>query len=415
MTPLDVSLDFGGGQVRKIGRLAARARRVFVEFAPTFLADPLPISPFRLEPRPGVIEGPLEPFEGLHGAFADSMPDAWGRLLLDRAFRRAGGDSTKLTPLDTLAIVGGGGAGALSYQPSNDVVLEEAAINLNALARDAASVLNDDEDPIALNRLRALGGTSGGARPKALLHLDPETDGLYGVPQMTREPWIVKFLASVDPADSGAVEFVYSAFAREAGLQIEDTRLFPMENGAGYFGTRRFDRAETEEGWAGRHHMQSLAGLLEAEYRMPSVGYDSFVKATRMLTKRESDAEAAFRLMVFNIAVHNRDDHTKNIAFLMDAKGEWCLAPAFDLTFSEGPGGEHSMDVIGEGRSPTNEHVMGLAAAAGIRTQIAEQIVEQVCDALDGIGTALHEAGATAATSKRIANLIEDHRRNLCR
>lgn len=413
MTPLDVSLDSGNGKSKTVGRLAERDRRIFFEFAASFLANPLPLSPFHLEPRLGVTEGRREPFEGLHGVFADSMPDAWGRLLIDRALRRDGQNPATLTPLDTLAMIGEGGAGALVYKPAHNVEPDGSAVNLNNLALDAKAVLQDDVDPVALDRLRTLGGSSGGARPKALLHCDPATDALYGVPAVTREPWIVKFRSTNDPEDIGAIEFAYAELARHAGLQVAATQLFPMKRGAGYFGTRRFDRFMIDGKWSGRFHMHSLAGLLQADYRMPSVGYDSLIKATRLLTKNEIEAEAAFRLMVFNVATHNRDDHAKNVAFLMDEVGDWRFAPAFDLTFSDGPGGEHSMDVLGEGRSVTRAHVLRLAKETGIRNRVATDIIEEVCEALADAKTVLSRVGVTARRAKNLCLLIERQRKEL--
>lgn len=406
MTPLDISLHFGAEEGRAVGRLAERERRIFFEFDPSFLASPLPISPFHLEPRSGVIEGSREPFEGLHGAFADSLPDAWGRLLIDRALRREGRNPAMLTSLDTLAMVGKGGVGALSYHPAREQAAETDAVDIERLADDAAEVLADTIEPVALERLRALGGSSGGARPKALLHLDPQTSALFGTGAAGREPWIVKFRGGSDPVDSGAVEFTYAELARRAGLTVSPTRLFPMPRSAGCFGTQRFDRYFIDGVWTGRRHMHSLAGLLQAEYRIPSVGYDSLIKATRLLTKSEPDAEAAFRLAVFNIAVHNRDDHAKNVAFLMDAAGEWQLAPAFDLTFSEGPGGEHSMDVMGEGLAPAREHVLALAKSTSIRAKHAARIIAEVCAALGNPAPALLEAGTTKRTAAKLADII---------
>jgi len=412
MSPLSVLLDFGleEGGPRSVGRLAGKDKRVFFEFDPEFLASPLPISPFRLSPRSGVIEGPIAPFEGLPGLFADSLPDAWGRLLMDRALRRSGVDPAQLTILDTLAMVGTGGAGALTFHPERSVEQLQDQVDLDGLAKDATAVLAGDVDEVDLDRWRRLGGSSGGARPKALLYLDPATDTLHATDGVGRESWIVKFTSGIDGPDAGPIEAAYAILAVQAGLQMSETRLFPSADGPGYFGTRRFDRPMHG---ARRLHLQSLSGLLEADYRLPSVGYDAFVKAARMLTRREVDAEAAFRLMVFNIAVHNRDDHAKNVAFLMDANGEWRLAPAFDLTFAEGPGGEHTMDVLGQGRAPNREGVLALAAATSIRSPIAATIIDEVCDALIGATALLRKAGVRSVTARKIGGAIEEGRSRL--
>lgn len=114
-TLLNVVLD--GRQRRKIGRLAAQDRRILFEYDPAFLATGLQISPFQLPTRSGVIIDDGLVFDGLFGVLNDSLPDGWGRLLLDRTVEHLGIARQELTPLDRLAHVGRHGMGALSYEP----------------------------------------------------------------------------------------------------------------------------------------------------------------------------------------------------------------------------------------------------------------------------------------------------------
>ena len=158
------------------------------------------------------------------------------------------------------------------------------------------------------------------------------------------EAWIVKFRATVDPEDVGAMEEAYARMARAAGLTMTPSRLLPSKNGLGYFAARRFDRPGENR----RAPMVSLSGAIEAGWRAPSIDYDTFLRATMAITRHAEDLEAAFRRMVFNILAVNRDDHTRQHAFLLTDHG-WRLAPAYDLTFSTGPNGEHCMAVEGEG------------------------------------------------------------------
>jgi serine/threonine-protein kinase HipA len=188
------------------------------------------------------------------------------------------------------------------------------------------------------------------------------------------DAWIVKFRATADPADIGPIEMAYADMARMAGVEMSPCRLVPSKNGPGWFATRRFDRSGDE-----RIHMVSLAGAIEARPDVPGlIDYDMFLRAVRAVTRDERDVEKAFRRMVFNLLAGNRDDHTRQHAFLMDGRGEWRLAPAFDLTFSTGPGGEHYLAIAGEGRSPTGRHVDRVARDQGIAPSHSSEIIEQV-------------------------------------
>lgn len=406
--PLTVSVAFAPDDIRPVGRLALRERVIFFEWAPEALASPLGLSLFTLPEEAGVSRGPRDPFGGLPGLFGDSLPDAWGRLLTDRAMRRAGKDPAHLTPLDRLAIVGRGGQGALTFEPETTRPDTTGPVDTDALAEAAAMVLSEEDalDAGAFDRLRGIAGSSGGARPKALVHRDKTTGQFHADAGLDREPWIVKFNAPSDGLDTGAVEAACAMLARRCGLTMAETALVPSQRGAGWFATKRFDRLEGQ----GRVHMLSLAGLLEADWRIPSIGYDALIKAARLLTRHEAQAEAAFRVKAFNIAIHNRDDHTKNVAFLMDRAGEWHLAPAYDLTVSDGPGGEHTMDIAGEGKAPGRADALRLAAQTGIRPKVAVRILEEVCDGLSGAKKVLQEQGVRSTETARIASIIEKHR-----
>jgi serine/threonine-protein kinase HipA len=165
--------------------------------------------------------------------------------------------------------------------------------------------------------------------------------------------------------------------AESAGLTLSAHRLLPAKSGPGYFATRRFDRPDG----GGRLHMVSLAGAIEAPSDAPS-SYDLFLRATRAITRRADDVAAAFRRMVFNVLACNRDDHTRQHAYLMDASGEWRLAPAFDLTYAPGPGGEHYLDIEGEGRRPTRAQITSLGKTHGLDARSIRAVIEDVTAAV---------------------------------
>jgi serine/threonine-protein kinase HipA len=189
--------------------------------------------------------------------------------------------------------------------------------------------------------------------------------------------WIVKFHAREDALDDGRIEYAYSEMARAAGIHMPPTRLFMTRQDDAFFGVKRFDRDGNL-----RRHVHTFGNLIHANFRIPGCDYEMLLRVTRILTRNAVDVISAFRLMVFNIMAHNRDDHVKNFAFMMSPEGEWRLAPAYDLTFTHGPGGEHTMTVAGEGRAPTIEHILRIASNAEIEERQACHIINQVRDAV---------------------------------
>lgn len=369
-------LDDETAPPKAIGRLAMSGGIAQLEWAAEAMAARQAISPMFYPLEPGLHPARSRAFDGLHGFLADSLPDAWGTLLLRRRLQKLGHRFEDLNPVDRLALVGRSGRGALVYQPGTLDQAIPGGIDLDLLAEDARHVLLGEEarqgDLLAL-----LGGGSGGARPK--VHVAFAADGrLCAGNKRGGEEWIVKFAAPSDPADIGPVEEAYARMARVAGIAMAESRLIPSGIGPGHFATRRFDRPCSGR----RRHMVSLGGAVEASPHMPSLDYDGFLKATLAITRDMRDVEQAFRRMVFNVLARNRDDHVRQQAYLMDARGEWRLAPAFDLTFANGPGGEHYMAVEGEGDAITRQHIEALGIRHGIARKRIEEIVEAVRAAL---------------------------------
>jgi len=375
MRKLEVCLRFGADPVR-VGTLAERDRRVFFEYDEGFLRSGLQLSPIHLPLRAGVFESTAAPFAGLPGVFGDSLPDGWGLLLMDRAFRQRGVSREAISPLDRLAYLGSHAMGALTYHPATgpkDPV--DAAVDLDEMAEQAERLLAGSAEEVLPELLRA-GGSPGGARPKVVVGFREEdgamVSGAGPLPPGYRA-FLVKFGARADPRDAGAVELAYSRMAAAAGIRVPPARLLSTPGGERYFAAERFDRPEGE-----RRHVHTLAGLLHADFRLPSLDYEAYLRATLHLTRDLGAVAEAFRRMAFNVLACNRDDHARNFAFLMEPDGTWRHTPAYDLTFSAGPGGEHTMSVVGEGRDPGRRHFAALAATMGIEPRVRDAIVEQV-------------------------------------
>jgi serine/threonine-protein kinase HipA len=352
---LTVYLDTGPR--RKVGRLAVKNRQILFEYDPLFLSSGIEISPLKLPLKPGVLICPDAVFDGLYGVFNDSLPDGWGRLLLDRSVERHGINRGQLNPLDRLAYVGHNGMGALSYEPARDDSSgDDAPLALDRLAEESAIMLAGENEEVFEELLR-LNGSSAGARPKIVAQASAEKTRIIHGKQKLQPGfahWIIKFASSQDPGDVGAIEYAYSLMARDAGVDMPETHAFRTKKRA-YFGARRFDREGDR-----RLHVHSLSGLTHADHRTPTLDYDTILRVALLLTKSVVAVEKAYALACFNVLAHNRDDHAKNFSFLLTDRNEWVFAPAYDLTFSYGPGGEQSTMVMGEGRNPGAEHLRAL-------------------------------------------------------
>ncbi len=398
---LQALIQFSPTQKIPLGRLAVTSHGiVHFEYDQHFLDGPLAPSPFKLPVQSGAFT-PQEPklFDGLFGLFADSLPDGWGLLLMDRAFSKMGLSLASSSPLDRLAYVGARGMGALVYEPPADnVAAGESYLELSALATEAEKILHGKSEDV-LDELLNAGGSPGGARPKVIVGVRLDSHGLIqelvsgtgDVPDGF-EHWLIKFRGKNDHPEDGLVEYAYSLTAQKAQLAMEPTNLFQGRDGQRWFGTRRFDRLPGNL----RLHAHTLSGLLHANFRFPSIDYETFLRATSVLTRHHQDLLMAFRLAIFNVVFHNRDDHAKNFSFLMDSHGVWRLAPAYDLTFAFGPGGEHSTSVLGEGKNPSTSDLLRLAKLTGIEEKDARRIIEEVQDAKPFLARTLRELGVRA-------------------
>lgn len=373
-----------------VGRLLLKSRQIFFEYDATFIKTGLELSPFKLPLKAGVIASSDRTFEGLFGVFNDSLPDGWGRLLLDRKLMNAGLNPGTLSPLDRLCFVGCSGMGALSFEPENPNSITNLPTDLDEIDHEIQATLEDNDTYV--DDLLLLGGSSAGARPKVLLRID-------------NEDWIIKFRSSPDPTDISSIEYAYHLMAQEAGLNVPEAKLFPSRKGLGFFGVKRFDRKDNK-----RVHMHTIAGLLHADHREPSLDYESILKATLYLTRDVRQCEIQFRNAVFNVLSHNRDDHSKNFSFLMDANGTWTVSPAYDLTFSSGPSGEHSTMVIGEGKNPTKDHLLKLAAIGNIKKGAALEIINQVLHATQKWAAFASGAGVSKLQTKNIEEALIQRR-----
>ncbi|MFA5325912.1 MAG: type II toxin-antitoxin system HipA family toxin [Bacteroidales bacterium] len=299
-----------------------------------WLANGFSISPLELPLKPDLFIAKPEPFRGNFGIFEDSLPDGYGRYLLDHLLKKQGVNSSELTPLQRLSIVGTSGMGALCYIPETYVGEEKALPELDNLQQMALDLLSEksdkDDDVLYFNS-----GNSGGCRPKCLLH---DTDG----------SWLVKFRHTYDQKNMGTMEYQYNELARQCGITVPDFKLMD----GNYFATKRFD---IENGV--RLHIATAGALLNESIMQPKLEYKTLLHLTGYLTQDPKQVDEMFRRMAFNILTENKDDHAKNFSFICKER-TWSLAPAYDLTrCGNGYNGEHATSVNNHG-NPTIEDML---------------------------------------------------------
>ena len=346
-----------------VGTLAKTPENLVVfEYDTDWLNNGFSISPLSLPLVKKVFIPKYDPFNGLYGVFNDSLPDGWGRLLVDRFLLKNKVNPAQIDNLNRLAIVQESGMGALTYKPVHKFEENNKDFDLDNLSKECSKILESSYSE-ELDELFKLGGSSGGARPKILTKINGED-------------WIIKFPSSYDPKDIGEKEYKYSLAAKECGIIMPETKLFPSKICSGYFGVKRFDRKSNK-----KIHMVSASGLLETSHRLPNLDYNILMKLTYELTKNYKDIEQLYRLMCFNVFAHNRDDHSKNFSFIYDdIEKEWHLSPAYDLTYSDSFNGEHATTINGEGKNPTLDDILYVAKNIGLKEALAKDIALSIKD-----------------------------------
>ena len=401
ISKLEVSLNFGQ-TIAPVGDLIADGRKIYFKYYPEFLNSNLQISPFKLPLSDKIYSADSLPFDGLHGVFNDSLPDGWGRLLLDRMLLSKGFDLSQISQLDRLAYIGNSGMGAITYAPRHENEnLFDTTIELDLISNEMNFVLQGNSSD-CIEELYQMGGSCGGARPKIMIGYNPETDRIiHGTNDLPSgyEHWIIKFASSFDRKDCAQIEYAYYLMAVESGISMAESKLFKGKSGSYYFGTKRFDRIQNK-----CLHMHSASGLLHDNFRLSTLDYGHLMDAAFRLEKNVVAYENILRLASFNIFSHNRDDHSKNFAFLMNDQGVWNFAPAYDLTYSDSSHGYHSTMVAGESKHPTKKHLKKLSD--NFRIKRSEIIIDQVQTVLSNWSTFAKNSGVEKESELLIKNKI---------
>ena len=337
-----------------VGQMAlTRDNRCAFQYDPEWLNNGFSISPFELPLKKEVLFAKRIPFDGNFGVFDDALPDGWGLLILDRFLKNRNIDTKDLSILDLLSYTGSNGRGALQFVPDLSESSDTNIQNFKNIEKNIDNILKTDSyTGQGIEELWKRGGSPGGARPKIFVTID-------------NEEWMVKFPAQYDSPDIGVKEYNYSLLAKKCGIEMTDTKM--MENR--YFATKRFDR---KPGGI-RIHTVSAAGLLGADYRLPSIDYLQLMQLTRILTQSDDELWKMFRLMTFNYLIGNKDDHAKNFSFLYD-NNHWRLSPAYDILPSEGFNGYHTT-TINNNINPIDKDLIEVAENSGLNVGKAVKVL----------------------------------------
>jgi len=377
------------------------------QYDPEFARSGIEVAPLMLPLSDRVYQFPELPrtaFHGLPGLLADSLPDRFGNALIDAWLATQGRTADSFNAVERLCYTGARGMGALEFVPTLGPGPQRATtIEIDALVRLASDVLTqrsalhsrlaDGDQEKALNDILRVGTSAGGARAKAVIAWHPQT-GEVRSGQVTAgdgfEYWLLKFDGVAgnkdkeldDPKGYGAIEYAYHLMAKAAGIEMAECRLLE-ENGRRHFMAKRFDRLPG----GGKVHMQSLGALAHFDYNLAGAySYEQALLVIRQLQLPMTDIEQQFRRMVFNIVARNQDDHVKNIAFLMNQRGQWALAPAFDLTYSYNPSGtwtaRHQMTLNGKRDGFTLADFKQCAHTAMMKRGRSDRIVAEVTAAV---------------------------------
>jgi serine/threonine-protein kinase HipA len=365
-----------------------------------------------------------ETFKGLPGLLADCLPDRFGNKLIDQWLALQGRDAASFHPVERLCYLGSRAMGALEFVPSEGVAERDEAIELQLLIALANEVLADRErikvsrhKADAMARILRVGTSAGGARAKAVVAWNCET-GEMRSGQIELPPgfsaWLLKFdgvsanrdKELADPLGYGRVEYAYHLMALAAGIEMSECDLLE-ENGRAHFLTKRFDRPDD----GGKLHMQSLCALAHYDFNQAGAySYEQAFQVGRRLQLSQQELEQMYRRAVFNIIARNQDDHTKNIAFLMDRSGTWRLAPAFDVTYSYNPNGmwtsQHQMALHGKRDGFTRDDLLAAATAADIKKRRAHDLVEEVISSIKRWKSYAQHAGVDTAMTQLIRKAL---------
>ena len=415
-----------GTRIGIIHQDVSRAYATF-EYDTAFIGSGIELSPLRMPLSGNIYEFPTlagEPFWGMPGLVADSLPDKFGNVVIEQWLMSHGRSLSEFTAIDRLCYTGKRGMGALEYVPATtDISDIDENINVKEMVEFASEILSGREsvslnakDNLTYSQLVQVGSSAGGARAKALLAWNKETNEVRsGQTQLGPgfEYWLMKFDNVSKNGDHGLedrpeytlIEYAYYLMAKEAGITMQECRIYESE-GDHHFMTKRFDRENGK-----KLHMQSLGALTHISFQEPGAcSYELAAKYMKELGITYKEIEQFYRRMVFNCLTVNQDDHVKNISFIMDRAGKWMLSPAYDITFSYNPSNKwlraHQMTINGKTTGIGLNDLLTSGREMGIKEKRCNDIIRDVAASANNFATFAEQAGVKEKTYEYINSVI---------
>lgn len=415
-----------GRDIGAVTWLEDRELAVF-QYTPAFAASDIQVAPLAMPLQEAPYEFPSlarETFHGLPGLLADSLPDKFGNRLIDAWLATQGRTPGSMNPVERLCYTGTRGMGALEFRPTiTGAPSTTHKLNIAALVDLANRVLDErislegklagQDDHRAIEDILRVGTSAGGARAKAVLAWNPKTGEFRsGQAPISKgfSHWLMKFdgvhgnrdKELADPMGFGRIEYAYSLMARDAGITMHECRLHE-EGGRAHFMTKRFDRTDTGE----KLHMLSLGAMRHFDYNQAGAyAYEQAIETILLLSLPMEDIEQQVRRTFFNVLARNHDDHVKNIAFLMDKKGQWRLSPAFDIAYSYNPSGawtsRHQMSLNGKRDAFQTDDLVTFAGTAGLKKARAKVLLKEIATAVNNWRHYAKKAGLSSHDIDRI-------------
>ena len=422
-----------GRDIGAVAWLDERELAVF-QYRPEFAGSGIQVSPLTMPLQEAPYEFPAlarETFHGLPGLLADSLPDKFGNRLIDAWLATQSRPPGSLNPVERLCYTGARGMGALEFKPTfKGAPSKTHKIKIEALIDLANRVLDErislegkfagQDDQRAIEDILRVGTSAGGARAKAVLDWNPQTDEFRSGQAPVNKGfshWLMKFdgvhgnkdRELADPRGFGRIEYAYSLMACDAGICMQECRLHE-EGGRAHFMTKRFDRSDKGE----KLHMQSLGAMRHYDFNQAGAyAYEQAIETIQLLSLPTEDIEQQVRRTFLNLLARNHDDHVKNIAFLMDKRGEWRLSPAFDVAYSYNPSGSwtsrHQMSLNGKRDGFQVEDLVAFAQTAGLKKTKAMALLREVADSVKNWRRYAATAGVFAHDIDRIEKAFRTH------
>lgn len=394
------------------------------QYDENFIGSGIEISPIKMPLAKRTYMFPTLPehtFYGLPGMVADSLPDKFGTIVINRYLESRGKTADSLSVIEKLCYTGKRGMGALEYEPAQELISDSNSLDIDALTKLASDILSEKENfrieknDAMMAQLMECGSSVGGARAKTLIAWNPKNNDIRSGQIAAGdgyEYWILKFDniknnrdkdLTPDDAEYTRIEYAYYLMAQAAGIDMNECRLC-MENGAAHFMTRRFDR-KVENGE--KIHMQTLCALAHMDFNSPRIySYEEAFVVMKRLKLSYEESLQLFKRMVFNEFAKNYDDHTKNISFLMDKKGVWSLSPAYDVTFSYKKDSiwvnSHQMLINGKSNDITLDDLLKVSASVGIKKGDAITSIEQIKESLSKWETFAEQSGMSERNYEKV-------------